>query len=142
MSRQAMEKAISEVSGNSRLARLLDQTRPYLIEVADRLQDDILGIIQGNDSYASYTCFIVTPTRIISVGQSGAVNAWYYTDVQQVMILAGKKKLFGGNDPSFLRIELNDGNVLTFMVYGEQEYLNRVGGYAEHACRNAKIANL
>jgi hypothetical protein len=140
MSRQAMEMAISEVPGKN--ARVLQNTRAYLLEVADRLQDDILGILQASASYMSYMCLVVTPARIIGVGQEGSVEVWHYKDVTKVMIVGGKKKLLGGHDYSFFMINLPDGSSLTFQLFGDHEYTHRVGLRAEDAHRKAQIARL
>ena len=140
MSRQAMQRAMSEVPGKH--ARVLEDTRPYLLEVADRLQDDILGILQASAAYLSYMCLVVTPTRIIGVGQQGSVEVWHYKDVTQVTIVGGKKKLLGGHDQSFFLINLPDGGNLTFQLFGDNEYTHRVGLRAEQACRRAQIARL
>jgi hypothetical protein len=140
MSRQEMTKAISEIVGNSRLQRGLEQARPYLLEVSDRLQEPILGVIAGNHSLA-FMFLIVTPSKIIMVGEAGSIDVWRYADVQHVEFLVGKKKLFGGYENSYFRV-IESGSASTFQIYGEPEYVSRVGAGAESAFRNVKLSNI
>jgi hypothetical protein len=139
MPHQAMEKAISEVPKQT---RALTKARPYLLEVADKLQDDILGILSVVASATSDMCLVVTPSRIVGVGDDGSVEVWRYEDVKQVMVVGGKKKLFGGRDFTFFNIYLPNGSVRVFQTLDEYDYLNRIGMLAESACRKAQIANL
>ena len=139
MSRQAMEKTISEVPKQT---RALTKARPYLLEVADKLQDDILGILSVVVSPESDMCLVVTPSRIVGVRDDGSVEVWRYEDLKQVMVVGGEKKLFGRRDFTFFNIYLSNGSARTFQTLDEYEYLNRIGQLAESACRKAQIANL
>ena len=132
MSRQAMEKAISEIP------RKYDNPMPHLLEVGDQLQDDILGILPT----VKNADLVVTPSRIISVGRSGSIEVWRYADVKRILFGGGKKKLFGGHDISFLHLYLLNGGMENFQLYGEYEHSHRVGMLAESACKKAQIANL
>lgn len=133
MSRQAMEKAISEVPNHA-----FTKSRSHLLDVGDQLQDDILGILQT----IMNVDLVVTPSRIISVGHGGSIEVWRYEDVKQVLFTGGKKKLFGGHDSSFLHIYLLNGNTDRFLLYGEYEHLHRVGMLAESVWKKSRIANL
>jgi hypothetical protein len=133
MSRQAMENAISEVPGTA-----LTRSNLHLLEVGDQLQDDILGIL----TTAQNVDLVVTPSRIISVGRNGSIEAWRYADVRQILFGGGKKKLFGGHGISFLHVYLVNGSTENFQLYGEYDHLYRVGMLAKSACQKAQIANL
>src|SRR5262249_37357572 len=121
MSRQAMEKAISEIPSQS--SRTLTKARPHLLDVGEKLQDEILGILPAAASYTSDVYLVMTPTRIVGVGEDGSVEVWSYTDVRQVLFAGGKKKLFGGYDVSFFNIYKPNGNALVFQLFGPYDYL-------------------
>jgi hypothetical protein len=140
MSREAMEKATSEIP--SRSSRTLTKARPQLLDVGEKLKDEILGILPAAASYTSDVYLVITPTRIVGVGEDGSVEVWRYSDVKQVMFAGGKKKLFGGYDVSFFNIYLPNGNDRFFQLFGPYEYLHQVGTLAESACKKAQIANL
>ena len=139
--RQAMERAISRVPGAS---RTLSETRPYLLQVADQMQDDILGILTGAVTGSGLTdmCFVVTPVRIVGVSSRGSVEAWRYQDIKLVRVFGGKKKLLGGHETSFFQMEFLDGTSLSGPLFGDYEYIHRIGAVAENACRKAQISRL
>ncbi len=135
MSRQVMEKAISEAPNNA-----LTRSIPHLHEVGDQLQDHILGILPT----VEYADLVVTPSRIISVGRTGSIEVLRYADVKQILFSEGRKNLLGGRGSSILHIYLLNGSTASFQLPTgvKYEYLHRVGTLAGSACKKAQIANL
>lgn len=139
MSRQAMERAISNIRSR---AVMLPKARPYLLEVGERINDDILAVLPASIAAYVERCLVVTPSRIIGVGPDGSVDAWSYTDISNVRFGAGKKKLFGGHDPSWLFINLADGTNLNCMLHAEYDYLYQVGTLVEEVFRKVRLGQL
>jgi hypothetical protein len=133
-----MEIAISQVRSKS---VTLTKARPYLLEVGDRLPEDIIGILPGITAYSNM-CLVVTPNRIVGVGPDGSVEVWHYKDLRKVRFGPGKKKLFGGYEFSFLSIDLPDGTKRIFQLNGEHDYLYRVGMFIEEVFRKAGLERL
>ena len=141
MSRDLMEKAISEVPGSSTEFR---NTRQHLLEVAEKIDEDIVGIlVAAPRSGFDRVALVITQARIIEVTPGGAVQAWRYADMSSLMVVGGRKKLVG-RDHMFLRVELSASeetlNWLLPTAYYEQNV--RLGKVAEDACRRAQIDKL
>jgi hypothetical protein len=141
MSRDVMEKAISEVPSSS---TELGNTRQHLLEVAEKIDEDIVGIlVAAPRSGFDRVALVITQARIIEVTPGGAVQAWRYADMSSLRVVGGRKKLIG-RDHMFLRVELSASeetlNWLLPTAYYEQNM--RLGKVAEDACRRAQIDKL
>jgi hypothetical protein len=133
-----MERAISNIRST---AVMLPKARPYLLEVGERINDDILAVLPASIAAYVERCLVITPSRIIGVGPDGSVDAWSYADISNVMFRAGKKKLFGHN-PSWLFINLADGTNLGCMLHAEYDYNCRVGTLVEEVFRKVRLGQL
>lgn len=138
MSRQAMERAISDIRSR---AVMLPKARPYLLEVGERINDDIFGILPASTAYTD-RCLVVTPSRIIGVGSDGSVDSWSYRDIARVKFGEGRKRFLGGHEPSYLFITLAGGTNLNFMLIAEHDYLYRVATLVEEVFRKARLERL
>jgi hypothetical protein len=141
MSRDVMEKAISEVPNSS---RALGNTRQHLLDIAEKIDEDIVGIlVAAPGSGVDRVALVITQARIIEVTQGGAVQAWRYADMSSLVVSGGRKKLVG-REHMFLHVELSaSGGTLNWLLptaYYEQNM--RLGKVAEDACRRAQIDKL
>ena len=138
MTRQAMEKAYEQLPPGN--ARMLSEAKPYLDDIADEIEEDIIGIICAIPHARGCSALVITPTKIIEVTTGGATDVLPYSEVTSIEAVGGAKKFFGGHEQIFLRIGSISG-MQTYPVSGEYEYNSHLGNEAESVFRKYRLRN-
>jgi hypothetical protein len=139
MSRAAMEQALDQLP--EPLARRVVKARPFVLEIASDIHDDILGILCAAN-YGHTAALVVTSTRIIEVGHTGAMQILPYSETTQILFAPGKKKVFGGHNSSHLYVNRRGYSHLPYILWEDDHEWNvKMGAVAEAAFQRYRLIN-
>ena len=137
MTTEAMERAFSEMpEGN---ASLLASAKSHLLNIAQDVPEEIIGIVCASPSISGNSALVITPSRIIEMTTGGAMQVLTYSELSAVQSVGGKKKRFGGHEQILLRVISLDGGVRTYPLFGSHEWNSRLGAAAESACQRSRL---
>jgi hypothetical protein len=137
MTRQAMEQAFDELPEGA--ARLLAPARPILIDAAEDIPEDVIGIVCASPHISGNSAMVITSTRIVEVTTGGAIQILPYSEISGVRSVGGKKKRFGGYEAMYLLVDSMAGGTRTYPLFGDHDWNARIGAAAESAHRKFRL---
>ena len=139
MTRQDMEHALEKLPSGAN--SLLSDAKPFLLDIADELQEDIIGIVCSSPHTRGNSALVVTPTRIIEMTTGGAMQVFPYSELASVRAVPGKKKFFGGYDGSYLLIDSSSGGTRTYplSLSSDHDWNTHIAAAAEAACKRYRL---
>ena len=140
MSRAAMEQALGQLP--EPLGRRLAKSKPFLLEIAKEIHDDILGILCAAN-YGHTAALVVTSGRIVEVGYTGAMQILPYSETSDILFSPGKKKVFGGYNSSHLFVDRPGYAKLPYVLWeDDHEWNAKMGAVAENAFQRYRLSNM
>jgi hypothetical protein len=138
MARQAMERAFSDLPERS--SGGLTGAKSFLLDLADDVSEDIVGIMCASPNVNGNSALVVTPNRIIEMTSGGSLQVLAYSELSSVQAVGGAKKRFGrGYETIYLRVGSLQGGMRTYPLFGDYEWNSRVSADAESAFNKYRL---